>query len=131
MDDDEFAENIALTAADDPRPAAVRTSTPGAGGTGGGRGGGAGEPADDLGTSENKPATAAGLSPGHGEPRRGNQAAPVASRLGVLWARVPARLSPEWGLVRRSGTPLRRVGAMVLFSITRYKEDVFSSNSQE
>ena len=55
----------------------------------------------------------------------------VASRPGVLWARFPAHLSPESGSVRMNGTPLRRVGAMTLFSITRYKEDVFSSNSQE
>ncbi len=55
----------------------------------------------------------------------------VASRPGALWACFPARLSPESGSVRKNGTPLCRVGAMALFSITQYKEGVFSSNSQE
>ncbi len=55
----------------------------------------------------------------------------VASRPGALWARFPTRLSLESGLVLLSNTPLRRTGAMTLFSFTQGNEDVFPSNSQE
>ena len=53
----------------------------------------------------------------------------VESRPGALWARFPTCLSPESGPVLLSKTPLRRTGAMTLFSFTQCNEDVFSLNS--
>ncbi len=64
MDDDEFAENVALPAAAGRQTAATRTGTSGAGHTGGG--GGASRATGDTSPSEDpqKPPTPAGPSPG-------------------------------------------------------------------
>ncbi len=73
MDDDEFAENIALPTSMESKAAAVGTSSSGAG-SGGGGGSTAG-PADEPDAREAKPPTTAALIPGpwHATPRKSSR----------------------------------------------------------